>query len=232
MVANENRRRKKIEAQRAKRKDKQRTIARVESSGKVVRMTVASHWPLFESRISTGLDERGIANALISRRNPNGQVAGAIFLVDAYCLGVKDVAVFIGSETSWKRHIAEQQERGMQLVDISPEALRKLVDGAVDYASSLGIAPHRDWFHACPILGDIDASQCLTEFTYGHNGKPHFFSGPYDRPARIQQITNLLTNHVGVGNFHITIQHSEDDLGSDLMESSDDEPAIAEMELD
>ena len=34
MAANDNRRRKKIEAQRAKRKDKQRAIARVESSSK------------------------------------------------------------------------------------------------------------------------------------------------------------------------------------------------------
>ena len=195
MAANENRRRKKIEAQRAKRKDKQRAIARVESSGMVVRITAASHWPLVESRISTGLNERGIANAFISRRGPNGQVAGAIFLVDAYCLGVKDVAIFLGSETSWKKRIEQQQEQGMRLEDISPEALRKLVEGAVDYASSFGIAPHRDWFHAAPILGDIDASQCLTEFTYGLNGKPHFMSGPYDSPARIQQITNLLASH-------------------------------------
>ena len=101
MAANDNRRRKKIEAQRAKRKDKQRAIARVESSSKIARVLQAKRWTLLETRITHGLSEQGIASAYIARRGPYDQVVGVVFLVDTYCLGVKDVNVFYGPETRW-----------------------------------------------------------------------------------------------------------------------------------
>ncbi len=217
MAANDNRRRKKIEAQRAKRKDKQRAIARVESSSKIARVLQAQRWTLFDTRITHGLSEQGIASAYIARRGPYDQVVGVVFLVDTYCLGVKDVFVFFGPETRWNEIMRDQVENG-RLGPIAPEALRKLVEGSVAYAKSFGIEPHRDWFQASPIFGDIDASKSLVEFTYGKNGKPSYVSGPYDRPERVKQIMQALTQHAGEGNFHFTTHFSPDELECDLLE--------------
>ena len=222
MAANDNRRRKKIEAQRAKRKDKQRAIARVESSSKVARVLQAQRWTLFDTRISHGLSEQGIASTYIARRGPFDQVVGVVFLVDAYCLGVKDVSVFYGPETRWHEIMRQQVENG-RIDPIAPEALRKLVEGSVAYAKSFGIDPHRDWLKASPIFGDIDASKSLVEFTYGKNGKPTFVSGPYDSQARIKQIMQTLAQHAGEGNFHFTVPYSGAELGFDLLEDDMDD---------
>jgi hypothetical protein len=232
MAANDNRRRKKIEAQRAKRKDKQRAIARVESSSKIARVSQAQRWTLLETRITHGLIEDGITNAYIARRGPHDQVVGVVFLVDTYCLGVKDVCVFYCPETRWNE-IIRQQNENRRLDPIAPEALRKLVEGAVAYAKSFGIDPHRDWIKASPIFGDIDASKSRVEFTYGQNGKPSYVSGPYDRPERIKQIMQALTQHAGDGNFHFTVHYSEGDLDPDLLEYEtvdDDEIDIESIE--
>ncbi len=231
MAANDNRRRKKIEAQRAKRKDKQRAIARVESSSKIARVLQAQRWTLFDTRISHGLSEQGIASAYIARRGPYDQVVGVVFLVDAYCLGVKDVSVFYGAETRWNE-IIRQQSENRRLDPIAPEALRKLVEGSVAYAKSFGIDPHRDWIKASPIFGDIDASKSLIEFTYGKNGKPTYVSGPYDSPERIKQIMQALTQHAGEGNFDFIVHYSGDDPGFDLLEDDMDDDDEDEMHIE
>lgn len=223
MAGNENRRRKKIEAQRAKRKDKQRAVARIQSSGKMARMTTAKNWPIIETLIDDSLDDQGIASVYISRQGPHDQVAAAVFLVDAYCLGVKDVSLYFGPAWKWKESMQLRRERDVQLKSISPEALRKLVESAVAYANSLGIAPHRDWFHACPILGDIDASTCTTEFEFGRDGKPFYVAGPYDTPQRIRQIMAALDKTSGDGNYHFTLPMSNDDGFLDDEEFDDED---------
>ena len=155
--------------------------------------------------------------------NLHDQVAGAIFLVDIYCLGVKDVITMIGPEWKWNERLQQQRDSGRRLDKISPEAARKLVEGSVEYARSPGIAPHRDWIHASPIFGDVDASLCLTEFEFGKDGKPLFVAGPYDTPERVQQIMSALANSTGEGNYHYMLPTGEDELFLGEDDDDDDE---------
>src|SRR5580698_1521923 len=136
MARNENRRSKKIEAKRAKKKAQQKSVARVQSSGMMAKMTIGSKWPLIETRITAGGPRQGMASLLISRRGPHGQAAGVIFLVDSYCLGVKDIVLFLGPEADWKERTQNSPSGGPQWEDVSPEYLRKYVEGAVEYARS------------------------------------------------------------------------------------------------
>ncbi len=52
MARNEQRRQKKLESKKAKRKDEQRAVARVQSSGMRGRMEAAQHWPVVQARVS------------------------------------------------------------------------------------------------------------------------------------------------------------------------------------
>jgi hypothetical protein len=227
MAANDKRRQKKIEDKRAKRKEQQRDVTRLESSGMVARMTLAKDWPLIETQISPEFVEQGIANAMIVRRGPYNQVAAAIFLLDIFCLGVKSAIAYVGPESKWRERIAQQRQNGMRFENIAPEALRKLVEGAVNYAQALGIAPHSDWRHAAPIFGDIDASQCPTEFTYGYEGKPHYIVGPHDSPERATRILQLLEANAGPDNYHFTAPIQADETQSGDFKSLDSETGTA-----
>src|SRR4029077_20110405 len=94
---------------------------------------------------------------------------------------------------------------GGGMVKMEPACARKLVEGAVAYAHELGFAPHPDYQTAKVIFGDIDSSQCEEEFEYGKDGKPFFFAGPNDSPARCRQILDTLARTRGQGNFHFTM---------------------------
>lgn len=59
----------------------------------------------------------------------------------------------------------------------------------------------------------------------GHNGKPHFFAGPDDHPARCHEVSARLERACGKGNYSVTIPLAP---GLGMMQLGDDEAAIAE----
>lgn len=205
MANSENRRRKKIEAKRAKKKEKQQSIARFESGGVAAKLASAADWPIVESLITPNWMDAGICNVCIQRLGPHGQSAAAMFVVDLKCLGVKNALTFFGAEAEWKHQLGQQREMGMKLEPAAPEFLRKLVEGAVQFARKYGIQPHPDYARAAPIFGNLDATTCSAEIDYGDDGKPHYINGPYDKSEYIRKILDLLERNAGLGNFHSTI---------------------------
>lgn len=73
--------------------------------------------------------------------------------------------------------------------------------GAVAYAKGLGFSPHRQYADAVALFGDIDASACQTDYQYGRDGKPFYFAGPNETPAKVRRDLRRLTETVGEGNF-------------------------------
>lgn len=231
MAVNQNRRRKKIEAQKAKKKEKQRAISRIESSSKIIQMTKAASWPVIDSFMSGDLKGQGITSVFLARRGPHGQVAFAVFLVDAYCLGVKDAFGRFESEPSWKAFKEERREGMYGIESMSPEAARKLVEQAVQYARSVGIEPHRDYAGAAAIFGDIDAAKCSTEFTFGVDGKPRFVNGPHDTPERVKKILGILEDHVGQGKYDVVLMSGQS-FGDNEFEMDDNDDEYDDDEFD
>ena len=90
-------------------------------------------------------------------------------------------------------------------IDLSPEDAVGLVQGAVDYAGRLGIAPTPDFETARRIFGSIDPRQATRQFTYGQDGKPHFIAGPYDDRRRCKEILSLLERSCGHGGYNFTM---------------------------
>jgi hypothetical protein len=71
---------------------------------------------------------------------------------------------------------------------ISPESFVKLVTEAVAYARALGFSPHSDYEIAKLLLAGIDPSQSTSHFEFGKEGKPFYFQGPHESPARAAAI--------------------------------------------
>jgi hypothetical protein len=141
---------------------------------------------------------------LITRQGPMGEVAVAMFLVDMYCLGVKDALGALRSPSDAKQMV-ENLERQGNLTRIPPGLARGLVEGAIAYARSLGFEPHPDYRKAAPIWGDIQAESIEGHFEFGKNGRPHFTSGPFDDIHKQQFIKNTLERTVGSDNYDFTV---------------------------
>ena len=154
---------------------------------------------------SPGLFTTGIGQLVIARFKGGGRVELGVFLLDVYCLGVKN-AFYSKCTDAELDGLLERFFAGEGEIEKHSGAWgRKLVEGAVNYARQLGFAPHRDYKMAARVMGGIDPKSCPDRFVFGQNGKPLFVAGPHEDEARCQLIMNVLTRKCGVGGFDYLI---------------------------
>jgi hypothetical protein len=228
MPANPRKRQQKVERRAAKRKEKKHQLVRAQSTGLADKLTMSTRFPVLHSVITDANWKQGMGSVLFSRALPDGTVAVTVFLIDRYCLGVKDATVAIVSRSEYESRFHRGLLSRTPGPEVPPAEARKYVEAAVDYARGLGFPPHADYQKAKLIFGDVDASACTATFEFGKGGKPMFINGPRDTALRCRQIINTLTRTCGQGNFEILMlagpggyitgpEHlDEDDFDDDL----------------
>ena len=102
---------------------------------------------------------------VLARRDPTGKIAFGSYLLDVFCLGVKDSFWSIVPEGEYDDILDRAEEHG-ELQNVTPEYLAKLVFGVVEFARQVGIAPHADFRHACRLLDGIDPMRCDEQFEF------------------------------------------------------------------
>jgi hypothetical protein len=114
-------------------------------------------------------------------------------------------------------------------VTLEPAAARKLIEGAVAFARTHGLPPHRDYPKARLIFGDVDPNACGDEFAYGKDGKPFFIAGPHDGLSRCRQIIDTLAANCGPDGFHYILPVSRSmglSLVAEALVDEDDDSQI------
>jgi hypothetical protein len=195
-------RQKQLEKRAAKRKSKQHALVREKSAGLPERMTEASRYPILDCFVTDDVWDQGIGWVGLSRQLPNGSIAFALFLVDRYCLGVKNAMAAITSRFDYDERVVHKLQRQFSSKPMSPAAARKFVEQSVEYARSWGLAPHSDYHRAKLIFGSIDAAESSEQFEFGKDGKPLFIAGPHDNEPRCRQVLRTLAEHGGPDDFH------------------------------
>ena len=168
------------------------------SAGWSTGLTVGDHpgWPLQED--PEGGTE-GLIAVLVARKHRYGRVSVCGYLVDAYCLGVKNA---LGPELMDDRDLRRfirhyfSGYRG-DPIEAPIELAREVVFGSVQYARDLGFDPHSDFAAAAGHLGSWTGPSTIT---FGKDGMPLYVFGPYDDPRSVIQ---TLERTVGHGNFEV-----------------------------
>jgi hypothetical protein len=209
--------------QKAKRDEKRRQLARQTSPNPVIRLQAADRWPITACLVPDSVWTEGIGSAVIARRAPDGQLACAVFLLDVYCLGVKDAFWRVVSPAEFN-DLLERIEKTGPLHKVTPEYLAKLVYQTADYGQSLGFPPHSDFRHAQRLLAGIDPSKCPDEFKFGHEGKPLYIRGPNESLEEARIIARRVEQHGG--DFTLPLKPEE------LLAEWPDEVETDEIETD
>lgn len=161
-----------------------------------------------EAWINQGWETEGITWVVVARAQGGDVFLVGAFLIDAWCLGVKDAYSDEMSRGELDGMLDEQlAAAGRESLD--PACARKLIEGAAAYAQSLGFLPHRDFRKARKALSGIDDAACARDFTFGHEGKPCFVPGPDDDELRIKRVLAVLTAKFGEDGF--TFEDLSDD---------------------
>ena len=145
MAGNDRKRQKKLERKKAQRKEKRKAVARVQSAGLPAKLAAASKYPVLHCWMTYSNKEQGIGYVTLSRESPGGLVAVACFLVDRFCLGVKDVMLDVMHRTDYEERFQRELRSRQPGEDVPPQDAVKYVTGAVAYARSVGLPPHPDY---------------------------------------------------------------------------------------
>jgi hypothetical protein len=191
----------------------------------VIRRAVAG--PILHCRMHDTLFETGMGTLIVVRGAP-GETVLCTFLLDAYCLGIKDI--IIRAATMAKVEIfLEGLEIEAPLKPVAPAYARKLVRDLAAWAQSIGFQPHRDFTVAERILGDVDVASCGETFTFGRDGKPFYVAGPDEPPALVHQRMQRLSERVGSGGFDYMLPVDDEDLVSEMAgQLVDAQPSLAQ----
>src|SRR5262245_29162530 len=108
MAKNQKRRQQKLERRAAKRKEKHKLAARQQSAGIMDTLAACDKYPVLHCWITSTARTQGLGWAVLSRSLPNGTVAAAIFLIDRYCLGVKDAMVNITHRVTYDEQVVRK----------------------------------------------------------------------------------------------------------------------------
>jgi hypothetical protein len=232
---------KKLARQKAKRAMKKSNLLRRTSKDPTIRLREAAKWPVVHAFVSAEIWKQGLGSLVIARQDSPVELVYALFLVDVYCLGVKNAFWRAGSSGEFQKVIDHLEERET-MRPISPACLVKIIQGAVAYAESFGFLPHPDYRHAAMLLAGIDPTTCPQEFQFGKDGKPLYINGPNETVEQAEAIMERIQaagghfmvggpgsvgdHFAGIGDDDDFDALEEDGSEDDEDDSSDEPPAI------
>lgn len=223
MALDPKKRQKKLAKRKAQRKDKAKKLV-VQQQRQIAYQSnpvaFAARYPLHQCLSNVTVFAGGMGTVVVSRTAPNGDIVMGVFLLDTFCLGVKSAFARVLMPYEYDEMVAQMRQNEM-LQTVEASYARKLVEGAVAYAATLGFKPDPDYQTAKEIFGDIDSSECSDEFAFGKDGKPFYISGPLDSPLKRRQIIATLEKNVGGGNFDF-MSHLDGGLDFDDDDEVDD----------
>lgn len=209
MARSEARRQKQLAKKKAKRSARQGALKKLKSQSPAQRIVAARNAIRHCLLQREQLIEDGIGNAAVSVNLPTGDVGIVVFLIDRYCVGVKDVFGNVLSVSEYARFFEDFSDH-TDAVSVTPQTLRRLLDDVVEFARSCGLTPHSDYHKWRGVLSAADPEQARETFELGLDGKPFFMSGPNDSEERCRSIVAKLEEHCGAGNYDYMVGISPD----------------------
>jgi len=179
---------KKIEKKKAKAKAKLKKANLSKNLNPAARLINSSlEYPIYECVLNIVEIGSGMLNLLVTKKTRTGDLVLAAFLVDTFCLGVKDCFIRL---TSIEQYNRDKAKRSLQ--DRKPEDAKKLLIDVVKWSRQIGIQPHKEYKTAIKIFDGINEANSDAKFEFGKDGGPLFIPGPNDSPIKCRQIQNLL----------------------------------------
>ena len=166
------------------------------------RVLRAAQAPIQHCFLTEDLFEIGIGTLVVARGATQHHVAISSFLIDVFCLGIKD-AMFRRLEGEEFEMYMARTDLGSPTISVDPGYARKLLREVAAWSQSIGFAPHRDFTAVERIFGDVSADASEASFQFGRDGKPVYIPGPMDTAPLIRQRVEQLRKHLGDDGFQL-----------------------------
>jgi len=205
-----------IAARRAAKANRRKAVladrrkAELQAGSLAGRVSQAACTPIRHCLISDGWTETGMATLILTRGVTASHLAMGTFLLDTFCLGIKDVLFrsIEGDEFAAFLHAADL---AAPLSPIDPAYGRKLLRDLAAWGTSIGFPPHRNFATVERLFGTVSASACGTEFQFGRDGKPVYMLGPSESLKQVRRRLEQFEKQFGDADGGVLLE------GSDLL---------------
>lgn len=165
----------------------------------------ARRLPLYECLINPSWQEKGLATLLISRSQSDGNLVFGVYMVDIFCLGLKNTFCNANfTMVKYKTEVVAPTFKNQGSEPCSFDLAHQIIYGAIEFAEKFGFKPNRDYKQSQNILEPPETIS-PSEIDFGIKGKPFFIPGPSDN---VERILNQLKSTAGEGNYdylsHVT----------------------------
>ena len=157
------------------------------------RVIRASRAPIQHCLVPETLFDAGIGTVVLARGFTSNHLTLGLFLVDTWCLGVKD-AYFRSADAETFESMMATVNETTPMAPVDPSYARKLLRDAAAWSASIGFSPHRDFAAVERLFGDVSADASDATFQFGGEGKPFYVSGPSESPAQVRHRIEQLGN--------------------------------------
>lgn len=193
-------------------------------------------YPIVGCWTQEGWENNGLAVVVVARRQPDSNVVFGNYLVDYYCLGLKDTYynADIPVGQFYRDYLPKMFRSVGKPMGISPALAHEMIYGSIEYAARFGFDPHGDYKLSQHVLDPPDLHVRTGTVKFGLEGKPFFVAGPYDD---VDAILGQLERTAGGGNYHYIFPIAgpgpagrKDEDFDDMFAGSDVEEASSDME--
>jgi hypothetical protein len=164
------------------------------------RVLRAADTPIQHCFLTDSVFEVGMGTLVLARGATSQYLSFSVFLLDTFCLGIKDVMFEAVEREAFEMYI-EATDAGSPLVSVDPSYARKLLRDLAAWSQSIGFAPHRDFAAVERLFGDVSADASDAVFRFGHDGKPFYMPGPNDTAPVVGRRIEQLRKHLGDDGF-------------------------------
>ncbi len=127
--------------------------------------------PIDKCYITSKWQENGMATVVVTRKRNNGNFIVCSFLVDTYCLGVKDCLIAPDMLQSDVKDLISRYKSRQDMEEVSYEVAHNVIYGALGFAEDAGLTPTKDFKIAQYILEEDTEDIPLIEYEFGKDGK-------------------------------------------------------------
>ena len=169
-------------------------------AGLPARVLRASRAPILHCLLSESLFDAGMGTVVLARGTTPQDVALGSFLVDVFCLGIKN-GMFGALDGENFERTMNGMHAASPLVPVEPSHARKLLRDLTAWSRSIGFAPHREFAAVEPLFGDVSADAIDAVFRFGRDDKPFYVPGPGESLPTVQRRIAHLRSALGDEGF-------------------------------
>ena len=141
--------------------------------------------PVGKCYVNPGWQTDGLAEIVVTRTRPSGNVVAAFFLVDTFCMGVKEAFCLHNCTAEDFDERLHEILPGGDMAEISYPEAHNIIYGAIEFAEEAGLEPVPDFILAEYVLEEDTDDVPLIEYDFGKEGKHFLVCGPEGREKKL-----------------------------------------------